>query len=391
MNRKTTLLISILILLTGFAATYIIFSTEPVAEQGGATKQTAMLVDVVEVQRADHTPVIQATGIVRPSQEISLSPRVSGEITEISEAFTPGGFVKKGERLIQIDPADYEIALLQEKSGLRQAESALQVEMGLQKVAQREYELLDDTLSNDNKELLLRKPQLNAARANVEQARANVRRAELDLERTTVRAPFNAHIVNRNANLGSQVSPGQDLAWLLGDDMYWVEATVPVSKLKWLSFTEESDGSKVMIRNRTAWDEGIYREGTLQRMIGALQDQTRMARVLVEVDDPLSRKEENRNSPPLMVGEFVQTRIMGTPLENVVRVDRDLVRDGNTVWVMDNKKLSVRPVTIVFQDAEFAYISEGISNGDSLVTTNLATVADGAALRVEGDEPGSTE
>lgn len=393
MNWKKTLVICLVILLTGVAATTLIFTTEPVAEQGGATKQTAMLVDVVEVNRGNYSPVIQVTGTVQPSQDVSLSPRVSGEIIEMSPSFTPGGFVEKGDVLLQIDKADYEIALLQQQSALRQAESDLKIEMGLQQVAEREYQLLEDTLNADNRALLLREPQLSATRSDVETARANVRQAELDLERTSIRAPFNAHIVNRNVNIGSQISPGQDLGWLVGDDVYWVEASVPMSNLKWLSFSEDdnSAGSTVTLRNRTAWDEGVTREGRLFRLIGALQNQTRMARVIVEVEDPLSIQPENQGAPKLMIGEFLQTNISGKTLENVVRVNRDYVRSDDSIWVMEDETLRIRPVTILFQDAEYAYISDGLEDGAMVVTTNLSTVVDGAGLRLEGESENSAD
>lgn len=393
MNWKKTLVICLVILLTGVAATTLIFTTEPTAEQGGATKQTAMLVDVIEVNRGNFAPVLEVTGTVRPSQEVSLSPRVSGEVIGMSSSFTPGGFVEKGETLLQIDRSDYEIALLRQQSMLRQAESDLKIEMGLQQVAEREYQLLQDTLTEENKALLLREPQLSAARSDVETARANVRQAELDLERTSIKAPFNAHIVNRNINIGSQLSPGQDLGWLVGDDVYWVEASVPISNLKWLSFSDEvnSTGSPVSLRNRTAWDEGVTRSGRLFRLIGALQNQTRMARVLVEVDDPLSRKPEHRDLPKLMVGEFLQTGIQGRTLEDVVRVSRDYVRSDDTIWVMEDKTLRIKPVTILFKDPEYAYISEGLDDGAMVVTTNLSTVVDGAGLRLEGEPENSAD
>ena len=97
MNQKKTILLSLTILLVGATLTILIFNTEPTASQSGASVETAMLIDVVEVERGDYTPTIRATGTVEPSQDIMLSPRVEGEIMELSENFTPGGYVEKGE------------------------------------------------------------------------------------------------------------------------------------------------------------------------------------------------------------------------------------------------------------------------------------------------------
>jgi cell shape-determining protein MreC len=48
---------------------------------------------------------------------------------------------------------------------------------------------------------------------------------------------------------------------------------------------------------------------------------------------------------------------------------------------MQDQKLSIRQVRIVFQDAQFAYIREGLEDGDHVVTTTLATVTEGLPLR----------
>ena len=97
MNKKQTLLSSTLILVISVIVTVVIFMTEPEAKREGATKKTAMLVDVIPVQKGTYRPTLIATGTVQPSKDITLSPRVSGEIIRLSDLFTPGSFVEKGE------------------------------------------------------------------------------------------------------------------------------------------------------------------------------------------------------------------------------------------------------------------------------------------------------
>lgn len=365
----------------------LIFSTEPTAERSGAMRETAMLVDVTTVQRDTVQPIIEAMGTVRPEQDVVLSPQVRGKIVRRAEAFTPGGYVEEGEVLLQIDPSDYRNTLQQRRSDLQQAEADLTLEMGRQAAAKQEYEQIGDTLSGVNKSLVLREPQLQSARSEVESARAAVEKAELNLQRTTITAPFDAHILSRNANVGSQVAPGDELGRLVGLDEYWVEATVPVSKVRQLSIPEgDADGSSVRIQNQTGWGEGASRQGHLFRIIGSLEGDTRMARVLVSVPDPHGYQSENVEGPQLMIGEYVQANIRGTPLNGVVRLNRDYLRSDDTVWVMEDGELSIREATVVFRDAQYAYIRDGLNDGDRVVTTNLSTVREGAPLRLEGSE-----
>lgn len=386
-STKKTVLLSLLILLVGGAITAVVFLTEPKAVRGGATRETAMLVDIIQVERDTFQPTIVAMGTVKPSQDIILRPRVSGRITERYTAFTPGGYVQEGEILLQIDPEDYKNTLQQRKSDLQQATANLNIEMGRQDVAQSDYQLLNEELSDKNKKLILREPQLNSAKSRVEAARAALDQAELNLKRTTIEAPFDAHILRRNVNRGSQVSTGDNLGHLVGIDNYWVEATVPLAKLRRLTFPDGGGekGSEVRIQNQTAWQKGEYRKGYLYKLMGSLEDQTRMARVLITVPDPLGRRTGSDDQPVLMIGSFVEANIKAEQIPDVIRLNRDYVRKNETIWVMEDNKLRIRDVNILFRDAQYAYISGGLNEDAQVVTTNLTTVADGARLRLEGD------
>jgi len=390
MSKRKTLLICLIILVVAGGVTAFIFLTEPTATQAGATKETAMLVRVVEVQRGTFQPEIVGTGVVQPSEDITLSPLVNGEIIRRTEAFNPGGFVKKGEVLLQIDPSDYRNTLQLRKSDLLQAEADLAIEQGRQDVARQDYELVDDIVDIESSGLVLREPQLNSVKARVEAAKAAVSQAQLNLRRTTIRAPFDAHILSRNANLGSQVSPGDNLGRLVGMDECWVVVTLPLSKLPYISLPSSGKrGSEVQIRDPKAWEADEYRTGYVYQLIGALEDQTRLARMLVSVPDPLGYR--NDTLPALMINSFVETSIMADSLTNIVRLNRDYIRENQTVWVMEEGELSIREVAVKFMDAKYAYITDGLRNEDQIVTTNLSTVVEGSPLRTSETETITSE
>lgn len=394
MSNKKVIWICLAIIVGGILVTTLIFSTEPEAESEGATIETAILVDVVTMEKGTYAPIISATGTVQPVEDVTLSPLVPGQIVRRDPAFTPGGFVKKGEVLLQIDPSDYRNTLELRKSELLQSETALATEMGRQQIAEQDLQLInndslfgDDPLSDNETQLVLRKPQLNAVKANIEAARASRNQAQLNLERTTIRAPFDAHILSQNVTVGSQVSQGDDLGRIVGTDSYWVTATVPVSRLQWLKFPESEDekGSVVHIENSSAWPSGAQREGFLDRQIGALDNQTRLARVLVRVNDPLATSKELEGAPKLMIGTFVEVNIQADSIPNVVRLNRDLVRSNQTAWVMKDNILEIRELDIILTDNEYAYVKSGLQDGENVVTTNLSTVTNGVELRTRSE------
>lgn len=388
MTIRATLLACAGLLLLGAGGLYLIFNSEPTTQREDAVRQSAMLVDVIVPQAGDFRPVIQALGTVRPTREVSLRSQVSGQVIEVSGQLEPGGFVKAGDVLLKIEGADYRNTLLQRQSELLQAEAELELEQGRQVQAEREYRELkqgrEEAFMSDNKALVLRQPQLRSAQARVAAAQAAEAQARLALERTVLRAPFDAQVIDRSMNLGSQVSVGETLAELVGVESYWVEATVPLDRLQWMVFSSgmPGDGSPVRISHRSAWADNQFREGWLDRLVGELEGGTRLARVLVRIDDPLARQPEHLGQPSLIIGAFVETQIQGREIPGTLKLPRELIRRDNTVWLMREEALVIQPVDIVFEDSDFAYIDGGLNADDKVVSTNLATVKEGIRLRL---------
>lgn len=383
-SPRKTIIICVALLAIAATVMWVINNTEPEAERAGAMRKSAALVDTITVQRGDYTPRIIVLGHVEATHEVFLSPEVSGRVTTIDPAFEPGGFVKAGAPLVTLQKDDYETALAMRQSELQEAKAALAMEQGRTQVAQKEYQMLETSLSDENKALVLRTPQLQTAQANLAAAEAQVQQAKLDLERTTVKAPFAAHVLERQASPGSQVTPGSTLGHLIGIDQFRVVAAVPQRNLRWLKFPENNEtGSPVTLRHRQIWQPNESRQGTLSGLISKVDEQTRLARVIITVNDPLAH---NTDSPALQAGSIVEAEISGRPITNVIQLNRDYLRAGDTVWVKKDGLLEIRKVEVEFRDAHDAYIRNGLESGDEIVTTSLATVKEGIPLkRIESE------
>lgn len=389
MRTLLTLIACVAIIGAGAGATWAIFESEPTAERTNTVRRSAMLVEVERVDAGTFRPRIRAHGVVEPIRSVTLSPRVDGAVTRIAPTFEPGVTVAEGDVLVELDGDDYRIALTDRRAALQQAEAELEIEAGRRTVARDDLALLDGTLPETNRALVLREPQQRAAEARVDAARAAVRQAELELQRTDIAAPFDALVRSRDVDLGAQVNAGAALGHLVGIDTYRIVAAVPQAHLRWLTFGDET-AEDVRITHRTAWPEGTERRGRLTRSLGALEADTRMARVVIDVEDPLARTDENHGKPPLLLDAFVDVELPARALEDVVRLPRAWMRAGDTAWVMQDGELSVRELEITFLDGEYAYVAAGLRDGDAIVTTHLSTVVDGAPLRLaEGSGEGS--
>jgi len=380
-HRLFWVIVPLLVIAVGVFVAVAFVQTAPEAKRRAPDRQ-ARLVEVQSVTFGSQRAEIHAMGVVQAAREVALRPQVSGQIQKVGDEFVPGGRFREGEMLVQIDPADFELVLRQRQSDLAQAQTELALELGQQTVAKREFELLGETIKEEDRALVLRQPQLERVRARVQAAEAAVAQAQLNLERATVRVPFNAVVRSREANLGMQVSPTSTLAVLTGTDAYWVEVTVPVDQLPWI----EVPGAAVEIFNEAAWGATVSRHGRVVRLLSDLEQQGRMARLLVEVADPMALQPANAGKPKLLLGDYVRVKIAGIEMPHVAALDRTLVREGHNVWVMTpEKKLEIRPVQIVFRGRERLFIRDSLKTGEWLVTTDLASPVAGMPLRTRED------
>lgn len=388
-----SVLLSIGIVAAAVAIAVWMMKTGPEAKPQ-PTEPFATLVEVTKADVTSHKTVIEAMGTVSPAREVDLKPQVSGELIEISDNFLPGGLFRSKETLLKIDPADYELIVKQLAGDLARAESELAVERGNQSIAQNEYELLGEDVSDDDLALVLREPQLKAVEAAVQTSRAKLAKAKLDLARTTLKAPFNAVIKSRMVNMGAHVNENTTLATLVGTDEYWIEALVPTHQLKWIQIprTDSEKGSLVRVYDEASWGKGPFRTGHVIRLAADLEEQGRMARLLVSVPDPMAMEPENADQPRLLIGSYVRIEIQGIELKSVTPVDRHLVRNGDYVWIMDtDNTLDIRLVEIVFRTRDQVMVSKGIRTGERLVVTRLAAPVQGLPLRIEKNNHRTSE
>lgn len=381
-------LIAISIVLSGYW-----LSHQPRAERA-EPKISVPLVEIIEPEIISHQTTISAMGNVIAAQSVNLTPRISGMVKWISPNFIEGGVLKKDEVLVELDPTDYKIAIVQSKNDLAKAQFNLKIEQGQQVIVRREYQLLGTELNGHEQELVLRKPHLNAAKAALSAAEANLRQAELNLERTRPVSPFNAIITTRNANVGawmSAFSTGTPLAKLVGIDSFWINVSIPVDKLSWLKIPGINGqiGSSAKISYEAAWGKGVYRTGKVKSLQAELEPEGRMAKLIIEVDDPLCQKIENKQLPPLMLGTYLRVEIEGTTIEDVIKLPETTLHDDRQLWLMTDKNtLDIRTVRPLWTEQENIFIGhDQLPKDAKIITSGLAAPVQGMGVRIDNPPP----
>ncbi|MGD8353763.1 MAG: efflux RND transporter periplasmic adaptor subunit [Pseudomonadota bacterium] len=385
-REKVALIVTAITVLfmTCAVAAYFYFN-RPQAERRRPTPNT-LIVDVRELTPTSYQITIPVMGSVVPDKEIDLKSRVAGEVVWTNPAFEEGGIVKDGQVLVRIDATEYELALVQKKAVLESAILDLKTEEGRQEIARSEWELLglEDKATEMDRELALRKPQLAAFRANLEAARAGVKQAELDLKRTVITAPFNALVRSTDVNIGSQVTVQGTLAHLVGSDTFFIEALIPLDRLSWVHIPENptDNGSKAVVRSGT----GRVVTGRIYKLLGDLETDGRLARILIEISDPLDLERQNGDRKPLLLGDYVNASIYARSVEDVFVIDRKYLKEGNKVYIAgEDDRLRIKPVEIIWNGAD-NILARGLEQGEELIVSDVPAPVEGMKIRIQGKE-----
>ncbi len=359
-----------LFILVGVLVAAVLFLTKS-RDARSEVERKVPLVEVVAPEMGTFSARIPTTGVVEPSQQIVVMPQVSGAIVYVSEELVPGGRASRGTALARVDPRDYELAIDQETSRVRQAELDLQLELGRQDIAEREWQLLGGEGEPD---LALRRPHLASAEQALASARGSLERAELALSRTALRAPFDAVVLSESVDVGQVVGPSSQVAVLAGTDAAWLRVPVAVEDLARI----EIPGARAEIVQTYAGAEHL-REGRVIRLEGQLDAASRTATLLVEVPEPL---DPPGGGLPLLFGSFVEVIVEGVEVE-VARVPRGAVEDGIATVADAEDQLQLREVQRGWTDEDDAYLLGGLVQGDRVVVSSLRFPVEGMALRIE--------
>ncbi len=382
-------LLPIVVLAVGVLGLVMLVRTRPEP----AKKPIEHLGELVETQplrRVSRAVTIEAHGTVTPSRRVVIQPEVTGRVTWLNEQLVPGGRVAAGTPLLRVDARDYRLAVKQQRSTVEQAELQLKLEQMQHRVAQDEWAIIgeDERATPEGRAIALRQPQLETARASLAAARSARERAELNVGRTTVNAPFDAWVQSENVELGQLVSPQTQAATLIGTEAYWIQVAVSLEALAHISIpglrgVAAEDGALATVTQGSGKAQ-VSRQGRVVRLLGDLDPAGRMARLLVEVQDPLGGGDGSRL--PLLLGAFVSVQLAAGNQVDVFELPARTVQDGDRVLLYSDGKLETRRVNVAWRTADVVLASSGLREGERLITSRVASPVSGMRLRLAGDD-----
>ncbi|MEJ2283847.1 MAG: efflux RND transporter periplasmic adaptor subunit [Desulfobacterales bacterium] len=379
-----------------------------------------LLVEVLPAKTEDVEMVVDTFGTVAPRELLKLVAQVRGPVVDINPAFKEGGFVAAKTRLIQIDPRNYRLAVEQRNVQIKQAEAELksleQQVVNLKarmkiarsdvKLAQNDYirlkKLVDrkviaqsqlekteqaflasrERLQALENQMALIGPQKETLIAARDMARVMYQLANLDLERSSVVAPFDGWVLEKAVEVGQHVTIGQQLGQIYSAGELDIEVRIPARDLKWFPDDMGQDtplAADVVFEN--GGSKNIWR-GRVARIKAMMDQRTRTLPMVIEVDEIPDSKQKNEQFR-LRPGMFVTVRIKGKEIQNVFVLPRYLVYPGDIVYTVKDDTLKSNSVKILRGHKDTVIIGDGLTEGDLIVKSPLSSPADGQSVRLK--------
>ena len=335
-----------------------------------------ILVDVMSLERTTAEFTIASQGTVRPRTETVLSAEISGTIVRISPKFIAGGIFAADEELLRIDPTDYDVRVDQADALVQQR----QIEYdGALKLRSQGYRA---------------EAELAAAAAAMATAKADLVRAKKDVDRTSIRLPYEGMVRAKEVDIGGFVSPGARLGVVFATDYAEVRLPLTDADLAFVNLPSAADitesgavanGAKVGLSalqrgQMEHWDARIVRTE------GVVDERNRVTFAVARIVDPYKLHRQEGADTPLPMGTFVRAEISGLQVDGIIRVPRSTLRGGNQLmFVDDENKLRIRTVDVMRADAEFAYIRGGADAGERISLTVIEAPINGMRVKTEAD------
>lgn len=335
-----------------------------VSRPSPAAKEKALDVSVVKVRSGDHAAAIQAVGIANANQNLNLTTQVSGEVIELSPSFEVGQQVKQGQMLLRLKNVSLQADLASAQNALAKAQLTLKEEQRQADQANAEWQaagLKGDPASD----LVLRAPQLAAAKADLLAAKAALVLAQDNIKQLTIRAPFDAIVVSKDIALGAYLGSNTQVATLFSTDQAVVE--LQLSALDW----QKLPSTSMMLKNH--WPVQVNSvsgsdiwQGYVKQAGLHVDSESGLRSLFVALDKPLQQ------SPPLIPGSFIKVHLAGAIQPNLWQLPSSALSQKSEIWYVDaDNRLANFDATPNFVDQEFVYIEvpESLRETAQLVLT----------------------
>lgn len=370
MNSKLIAVIAILVVAAGVGFYFFKGSSKAAqqAQQGGQRPPTEVTVHTVK--QGDITITKDLSGRTSAYQTAEIRPQVSGIVTE--RLFSEGSLVRKGQQLYQIDAAPYQAAYESAVANLASAEASLSA---AQPKAERYTELVKTGgVSKQDYEAAV--SAYAQANASVAQAKAAITTAKINLDYTKVFSPISGRIGKSSVTEGALVTANQAVSLATVQNLEKIYVDVSQSTADAVKLRKQFSGTAEAELTIEGSTDVYGHKGKIQFSDVTVDQTTGTVQLRVLFPNPEGE---------LLPGLFVKARVAQSTQAGAITVPQQAVSrnaDGSvTVWAVGKDNVvNVRPIKVSKPVGDKWLVTEGLAEGDRVVTAGLQKIAPGAVV-----------
>lgn len=332
--------------------------SESSEQTSGEERVKTVNVVTQDIIPGDFASYVRVVGTVETSDDINISAEVSGRVVRYD--VEEGDRIRKGSLIVKIDD-----------SKLRREIERLEAATAQ---SRENYERLKKVYEEDGIGSEL--DYLNARYA-YEQNRSALQSLEVDLDNTSIIAPFNGIVEEKMVNVGEMVSPGMPVVRLIGRDNYKIMAGVPARYSDAVT-----EGDTVDVWFDTQMSDTL--SGVIRYTGSSINPQNRTFDIEVELGDLAERYK---------VDMITNLRLRTYTRKDVIIVSEEFVYSKGEKYVVyledtdEEGNLVARevPVKLGRSYKSDVIIEEGLSDGDKLLTIGSAFLDDGTRITIKNE------
>jgi membrane fusion protein, multidrug efflux system len=399
--------------------------------------ESVFKVRIIDTPEVTLVPRALGYGNVQPGTVWQAVAEVGGKVITVHPQLKKGAIVAKDEVLLRIDPTRYEMAVAQIEANIEAKDGQL-AELAVKEANNRATLDIDErslalsrkdlrrkrsllakkhvsqaAVDEEERNVLAREQTVQASRnslnlvpterrtlkAEMALYEAQLATARLDLDRTTIIAPFDCRIADVGVQESQYAAQGTVLAVADSIGVSEVAAQVPIGRLINLmpkgtavpagaggimKALPDLLGLEAIVRLRGGTVDARW-QARFTRISDTIDPQTRTVGVVVAVDKPYGQAILGVR-PPLAKNMFVEVELRGRPVAGQVVIPRGALRDGNVYVVGEDKRLRMRPVEVRFLQTRFAAIQAGLKAGEPIIVSDLVPAIEGMLLDPVADD-----
>jgi membrane fusion protein, multidrug efflux system len=333
----------------------------------GARQGLTYAVDVLPVEAKPVTYVVAAPGHIEAFERVQVTSRVAGAVDRV--AFTEGQQVKRGQILVLIDSARYQMAVESAKAAMEKARAAQGDAEAM--VNRRQGASVQHPGLIPGEEIETYRTKSLTAKADTQVAEQALKTAELNLRDSSVRAPMDGVIQTRSVETGQYVQAGYLMGTLLRRDPMLLRFEVEVAEAQRIK--------PPMMAEFTLRETPNIFNAKITLVAAAADSTSHMVSVTAELVD-------NDHKYWLRPGSFCDVTV---ELERAQRVAPTIPRlaaratdHGYVAYVVEEEVAKERPLVLGMTTKDgWVEVRSGLSAGDLLVVRGAEALSSGAKVK----------